>query len=432
MDTLASPTPAKTRRLARPAPWLALAALIAFYFLCGRPLYSLYDEEGGPYYLTAQAADLDLDGDLDVLVHNIRNPMEFLAWSGGAIWTNQGYAQGGVPGKFEYRLNELEGGRASVLADLDGDGDQDVTIYDGGALRVGMNLGGVQSGQPGIFRLLSVIREPETQVGQYGVMAAGDLDGDGRTDVLVLGRGQAYDTTPDRSYRPNVSWVWWNNLEIHGVFQARTSLIPALEGLSVAQAALADVDQDGDLDLLAAASPTEGKSMLGSAVTLFLNDGAGNFSDSGQRLPARDASSLAVGDLDGDGDPDVLAGYRSGGLVWINQGGAQAGQAGAFAAAPAGLDGRKIRGVALADLDGDGDLDALVAGGKQAELWWNDGSGIFTRSGQSFPCRDDQNLATGDFNNDGKQDIFITQYDDRAQVWWNSGQGSFQTLPGQP
>jgi hypothetical protein len=406
---------------------LAAAALLIVWLACGRQLYYLFDEQGGPYYLTLQAADLDNDADLDVLVHNMRNPMEFLVWSGGTLWINggsqaelSGGRQASQLGKFTYRRSELEGGISSVLAEVDGDGDLDLLV-DGGSLVMGYNQGGVQEGRIGQFKLWATIPQPKLEVGQYGVLLAGDIDSDGRNDTLVLGRGQAYATTSDNSYRPNISWIWLNKVNEHGVYDKDTFvIIEPLHGLSVAAAVLADLDGDGDLDLTASASPTEEKSMLGSAAYLLLNDGSGVFSDSGLRIPAKNSSSLALGDLDGDSDPDALLGYDRGALILLNQGGV-------FTAADRGLDGRRTRGVELADLDGDGDLDALVAGKRQAALWWNDGQGQFTQAAQSFPCTEDQNLTTGDFNKDGWVDIFIAQYDDNARVWWNTGEGSFMT-----
>ena len=398
---------------------LAVAGLLSWWYVrMVRPFLLLISDQGGPFYLSFSPADIDGDGDLDVLVHNMRNPEPFVAWSGGAIWTNQGNLQGGTPGQFSYRLNDIEGGQASTLADIDSDDDPDVLVFDGSRLILGLNQAGVQAGEPGVFKLWTTIPEPDIEVGEYGVLLAGDIDADGRPDAVLLGWGQAYLTTSDKSYSPNVSWTWLNTINSHRVYSEDTAILPALNGLSVVDGALADWDQDGDLDLLAAASPTQDKSMRGSAVYLLVNDGAGVFSSSGQPIPARDSTSLAVGDLDGDGDPDALIGYQRGALILINQGGG-------LAAAPESIGGRNTRGVNLPDLDGDGDLDALVVGVKQVELWWNDGLGHFSCADQRIPAREDQDLTTGDFNNDGRVDIFVARYDKSAQVWWNDGKGGF-------
>ena len=56
------------------------------------------------------------------------------------------------------------------------------------------------------------------------------------------------------------------------------------------------------------------------------------------------------------------------------------------------------QGIAGADLDGDGDLDALLARLWGAEIWWNDGHGFFTRSDLRFEYREDTGVAVADFD----------------------------------
>jgi len=159
---------------------------------------------------------------------------------------------------------------------------------------------------------------------------------------------------------------------------------------------------------------------------VLLNDGAGNFHEDAQRLAGGGSTSVALGDLDGDGDLDALVGRERGALVRINQGGAQGGPAGRFEAAKSGIAGSRTRTVRLADLDGDGDLDALVAGERGAEVWWNDGRGRFARGQARIPLSERQDLAAGDFNGDGLPDVFVAGYDKDAWVYLNDGRGGFE------
>jgi hypothetical protein len=86
----------------------------------------------------------------------------------------------------------------------------------------------------------------------------------------------------------------------------------------------------------------------------------------------------------------------------------------------------RTKAVFLADLDGDGDPDALIARLWWAEIWWNDGQGKFRRSDERFEYREDIGVAVADFDQDGDQDIFIGRNEDDHQVWFNDGEGGFR------
>jgi hypothetical protein len=192
-------------------------------------------------------------------------------------------------------------------------------------------------------------------------------------------------------------------------------------------AALGDLDGDGDLDVFAAVLAPRLGGGSGHPDLVLLNDGQANFTDSGQRLGDRSSTAVALGDLDGDGDLDALIGSSLDSLIWINQGGAQGGTAGQFELSEGVLASGETTHVFLDDLDGDGDLDALIAGTRQARIWWNDGQGYFSRDRrQIFRFSPRYGLAVGDFNGDGRPDIFVGAYNDAYSLWLNRGDGTFR------
>ena len=84
--------------------------------------------------------------------------------------------------------------------------------------------------------------------------------------------------------------------------------------------------------------------------------------------------------------------------------------------------------VALGDVDGDGDLDAVMAAGSSNpnKLLLNDGSGNFTDSGQELGGEYySMDVALGDVDGDGDLDAVFARYVDPNEVWFNDGSGNF-------
>lgn len=126
--------------------------------------------------------------------------------------------------------------------------------------------------------------------------------------------------------------------------------------------------------------------------------------------------NLTIGDLDGDGDLDALVDSE----VWFGQGNGQ------FVKSGENLSGTFDRIPALGDVDGDGDLDAIIPSDTKYSpnrLWINDGSGSFSASGNDVGERG-YNLAFADVDSDGDLDMFLASYSG-GDVWFNNGLGDF-------
>ncbi|MCB0969142.1 MAG: VCBS repeat-containing protein, partial [Ilumatobacter sp.] len=157
-----------------------------------------------------------------------------------------------------------------------------------------------------------------------------------------------------------------------------------------------------------------------TADTVFLNDGAGTFTNSGQSLGAASTVALAVGDLDNDGDLDVITAVGTGGQpvrAWLNNG------AGTFTVGDA-LTVTAAQDVVLGDLDGDGDLDAVIAVLGQNEILKNDGTGTFGSAYQRFGNNDNRAAALIDLDGDGDLDIVTVKNADSERLWFNDGTGT--------
>lgn len=205
---------------------------------------------------------------------------------------------------------------------------------------------------------------------------------------------------------------------------------------------LGDLDGDGDLDAIF--------TWAGDSSTLWINQGGlqgniqGKFTASLQHIGRQDAHFTALGDLDGDGDPDILVGMDGGFDFYVNSGGPQGGWKGNFEV-QSQVELSKTTGepyqIQLGDLDNDGDLDAIFTAccqyGNGFSVWMNDGAGQFARIGQYAENLKIRQAILGDLDGDLDLDAWVVpanqvQAPDGKgesilpdQLWINDGAGHF-------
>ncbi len=187
--------------------------------------------------------------------------------------------------------------------------------------------------------------------------------------------------------------------------------------------ALGDLDGDGDLDAFVGNWTDGGTGGPPQPNEVWLNDGRGRFISNGQALGLEYTTHVALADLDGDNDLDAFVvndafsggdwPHPGGAMVWLNDGSGQFTDSGQLLG-PNLYDWARM---ALDDIDGDGDIDAVIAecyGGGLSHLWLNQGDGTFVNSGQILGSLCDITLA--DIDNDGDVDAVTAR-----KILWNMG-----------
>ncbi len=281
------------------------------------------------------------------------------------------------------------------------------------------------SGRPG-FTLLTPAHtgvaftnhlDPDAEVRNQNLLngsgvALGDYDGDGGCDLFLANLNGAC-----ALYRNLGGWRFTNVTTRAGLAQTNRLARGAV---------FADVEGDGDLDLLVTYS--------GAGTRLWLNDGSGRFHDArAAELAAETGSTtLSLGDVDGDGDLDLyVANYgentlRSGLAVTTRRVGDREEVVGRFRHRVRLIDGK------------------LVEFGEPDAFYLNDGRGRFQRlPWRGGPFRDeagqplraefwDMGLTAviRDLNQDGRPDIYVcNDFHNPERIWLGDGRGGFQLLP---
>jgi len=198
-----------------------------------------------------------------------------------------------------------------------------------------------------------------------------------------------------------------------------TNLPPGVLGGQSMDARSFDADGDGDLDILVACEFCPN--------ILLVNDGSAAFTDeSAARIPrtAHDSEDIAVSDFDGDGDLDVFIASEDDAIhdFWLNDG------TGRFTDASERIPVRSVtNGVTLADIDGDGRDDLVLAVNGQDHILVNDGAAAFRdETAARLPMVDDvtQGIAIGDIDGDGDADLVFSN-EGMDRILLNDGTGVF-------
>ncbi|WP_456437355.1 T9SS type A sorting domain-containing protein [Psychroserpens sp.] len=329
--------------------------------------------------------DLDGDGDIDVISANYTFNGQNLSWYENLDGDgNMGDEQ--IVTSLPYNLPFIK------CADVDSDGDLDIVASKGNIVWY-ENLDGNAT-----FSSQNVIGSPYSSSGYYHFVL-NDLDDDGDIDVIV-----------PNGYNDDTEWY-----ENFGGSFSSIQLIGAYS-YDIGVCEVGDFNGDGYKDVI---TNYQG-------IRLRLNNGDETFTNGGElgNINFSGIWSFNVGDIDNDGDLDILAAtHHNLNSFWLeNNGGTE------FISHPVGMGPIEIRSTLTSDIDNDGDLDIIV-GSSVGIYWFENTNGNLSYDYQHFVYIDDRMdfIFLSDLDSDGNKDIIGFNITDDELVWFQNedGNGSF-------
>jgi hypothetical protein len=287
-----------------------------------------------------------------------------------------------------------QGPTSIASADFDGDGRPDVVVADGDSTNIEVFS---NKSTPGVFSFTQqyYFSLPNSDI--PAAVATGDMDGDGKPDLIVstvlspriyvflntstagaisfanplqLAQGSyclgltVGDCNGDGKPEIIVANVADNNISVYAnnstignlAFAARINLTPASSDVAYA-VAVSDIDGDGMADIVTADAG-------GNNISVFHNTGspggALSFAPYADFAVGATPESIAVGDIDGDGKPDIVTGNYNDGTISVLHNTSTSGSV-SFATSVPQPAGTNTQSVAISDLDGDGKPDIIAA-----------------------------------------------------------------------
>ncbi len=358
---------------------------------------------------TMALGDVDADGDIDIFWGDyFEAGLLFIENTG----TCERPSLRGEPRPFPANAPlKTSGYNAPTVGDVDGDGDNDLVVgVLGGAFNPNTttrdNFHYLEQERPGVFHDRSARVISTIDVGSESYPAVVDLDGNGTLDLLVGNKITQDDPQNGKLHRfmnrgtPSAPSLAWDG-----------TLDEVANGYHFAPA-FGDLDADGDLDAVVGT--------WGDVLRLYTNEGNG----AGVRLALTDSAVVVLGrgrnatptlgDLDADGDLDLVVGESSGALNFYRNDGSSASPRFTLVSEEyAGIDAGRRSVPLLEDVDADGDLD-LVVGSESSglQLYLNRGSpqrAAFDADARPFGVPDFglSAPAFGDFDGDGDRDLVL-------------------------
>ena len=348
---------------------------LSYYKNVGESLYfmEILSSISGEYVtsssvMTPTFSDIDNDGDLDFFTGNMTGTLTHYENTGmeGSIpqfefitdsWQDI-YIVGGM------RMDDRHGASAITFIDLDGDGDLDLSWgdYFQQSLYIIWNSGTPESPEMNEVTTQYPSNDPIISAGQ-NMPTFADLDGDGDDDLFVTVLSGAYGNQLVNNfyyYKNNGS-----NSAPNFVYQTN-NYFSTLDIFSNSSPDLVDIDGDGDLDLFVANQYDLSETPWVGKIHFFRNTG----SESNPQFEEETTSLLnenmgqmlspEFGDLDGDGDMDLLVGDFNGFIQYFENISSGNNLIFSFIENVGNIDLSGNSVPSLGDIDGDGDLDMLV------------------------------------------------------------------------